>query len=71
MTAKRVLALSDDIVEEHELERRIADLSRDFEVEIKQNKTGVSYRLGEFKGFVGREDHHRHEYIADYRSRVS
>jgi len=71
MTAKRLLAISEDIAEEHELERRIADLSRDFEVEIKQNKTGVSYRLGEFKGFVGQEDHHRHEYIADYRSRVS
>ncbi|WP_058037930.1 MULTISPECIES: DNA cytosine methyltransferase [unclassified Rhodococcus (in: high G+C Gram-positive bacteria)] len=71
MTARRLLSLSDDIVEEYELERRIADLSRDFHVEIKQNKTGVSYRLGEFKGFVGQEDHHRHDYIADHRSRVS
>ncbi|BDE58648.1 DNA (cytosine-5-)-methyltransferase [Rhodococcus hoagii] len=71
ISATRLLALSEGLVEEHELERRIADLSRDFEVEIKQTQSGVSYRLGAFKGFVGQEDHGRHEYIATFRSRVS
>ena len=71
VSATRLLALSGGPIEEHELERRIANLSRDFEVEIKQTKSGVSYRIGEFKGFVGQEDHERHDYIAAFRSRVS
>ncbi|MFE4503895.1 DNA cytosine methyltransferase [Rhodococcus sp. NPDC056743] len=71
VSASRLLKLTDGVVNEHQLERRIADLSRDFQVEIKQAKSGVSYRLGDFKGFVGQDDHERHEYIATFRSRVS
>ncbi|BAH47019.1 DNA cytosine methyltransferase [Rhodococcus sp. NPDC019627] len=71
VTATKLLKLSDGLVEEHDLERRIANLSRDFTVDIKQTKSGVSYRLGEFKGFTGQDDHQRHEYITAFRSRVS
>ena len=71
VTATKLLKLSDGLVEEHDLERRIANLSRDFTVDIKQTKSGVSYRLGDFKGFTGQDDHQRHEYIAAFRSRVS
>jgi DNA (cytosine-5)-methyltransferase 1 len=53
------------------VEKRLAVLSRDFEVEIKTGANGISYRLGEFKGFTGQADHGRHSYMAKYRSRIS
>jgi DNA (cytosine-5)-methyltransferase 1 len=53
------------------LERRLAQISRDFELDIKATSRGSSYRLGDFKGFVGQEGHHRHEYMAKHRGRVS
>lgn len=56
---------------DNQLERRLAHLSLDFELEIEQRSSGVAYRLGEFKGFTGQEDHTRHEYIATSRSKVS
>lgn len=53
------------------LERRLALLGHDFEILTKESKSGVSYKLGAFRGFVGQEDHRRHEYIAGSRSKVS
>jgi DNA (cytosine-5)-methyltransferase 1 len=53
------------------VERRLAILSRDFEVEIRETSTGAAYKLGQFKGFTGQADHTRHEYMEKYRSRVS
>lgn len=55
------------------LERRIAHLSRDFDIEMKETKSGPSYRLGEFKAFIGQPDHERHEVFANRsgRSRIS
>jgi DNA (cytosine-5)-methyltransferase 1 len=44
-----------------ELDRHINLLKRDFDVEIEQRKSGPAYRLGEFKAFLGQEDHGRHE----------
>lgn len=53
------------------VERRLAILSRDFEVEVKETSTGISFKLGQFKGFTGQTDHTRHEYLDKHRSRVS
>jgi DNA (cytosine-5)-methyltransferase 1 len=53
------------------VERRLAILARDFEVEVKETSAGVSYKLGQFKGFTGQADHTRHEYMEKHRSRVS
>lgn len=52
-------------------ERRIAAISRDFELEPIQTDRGLYYRLGAFKGFVGQHAHQRHEFFATQRSRVS
>ena len=42
-------------------ERHLAHLKRDFRIEVDTRKTGDAYQLGEFKAFVGQDDHLRHE----------
>lgn len=54
-----------------DLERRIAQISRDFHLDIKATARGTSYRLDGFKGFTGQDDHARHEFFEKHRSRVS
>lgn len=53
------------------VERRLAILAQDFELEIKTTTSGTAYKLGAFKGFTGQGEHQRHEYFAKHRSRVS
>jgi len=45
-------------------ERHLAHLRRDFRIEVDRRKTGDAYRLGEFRAFVGQDDHRRHEAFA-------
>ena len=54
-----------------ELDRRISILSQDFEVIKEVRSTGLYYRLGAFRGFVGQDEHARHEYFRTRRSKVS
>jgi DNA (cytosine-5)-methyltransferase 1 len=42
-------------------ERHLAHLRRDFHIEVEHLKTGDAYKLGNFKAFVGQDDHLRHE----------
>jgi DNA (cytosine-5)-methyltransferase 1 len=42
-------------------ERHLAHLKRDFRIEVDTRKTGYAYKLGEFRAFVGQDDHLRHE----------
>jgi DNA (cytosine-5)-methyltransferase 1 len=42
-------------------ERHLAHLKRDFRIEVDTRRTGDAYKLGEFKAFVGQDDHLRHE----------
>jgi DNA (cytosine-5)-methyltransferase 1 len=42
-------------------ERHLAHLRRDFHIEVEARKTGGAYKLGNFKAFVGQDDHLRHE----------
>lgn len=79
----RALATSEDFVSVEKLisalnedshamvERRLATLAQDFELEVRTTSRGTSYKLGAFKGFTGQSDHYRHEYMAAHRSRVS
>lgn len=71
VTAQRIMDLAPMAITENALERRLAHLSLDFELEIEQRRTGVAYRLGNFKGFVGQENHTRHQYIATQSPRIS
>jgi len=55
-----------------ELERHLNHLSRDFNLVTVQRKTGASaYAIGEFKAFIGQQDHQRHDLFAQLRSKVS
>lgn len=79
----RALASTDDFVGierliealnefgEASVERRLAVLSQDFELEMRTTPKGTAYRLGEFKGFTGQEDHGRHAYFQAHRNKVS
>ena len=72
ITAGAILSRLDQSISAADLERRIAHLSKDFKVEVAvSQRGGASYRLGEFKGFVGQDDHLRHSYLAANRSKVS
>jgi DNA (cytosine-5)-methyltransferase 1 len=51
--------------------RRLADLGRDFHVEIATSRDGTAYRLGEFKAFLGQADHVRHERFSSGRATIS
>ncbi|WP_031066041.1 DNA cytosine methyltransferase [Streptomyces sp. NRRL WC-3742] len=55
-----------------EIERRIAHIERDFHVEKTPRSNGeLAYQLGEFKAFIGQQDHARHDYFAQHRGKVS
>ncbi len=51
--------------------RRLADLGRDFHLEVAAGPDEPAYRLGEFKAFLGQSDHVRHEAFSLSRSRIS
>lgn len=73
LSAQDILRRLDRPLDEAQLERRIAYLSKDFAVEIEQGTSGrgAKYRLGEFKGFIGQENHARHNYMESSRGRIS
>lgn len=56
-----------------DLEKRIANLDKDFVIETRKTKKGLAYRLGDFKAFTGQADHHRHLAFAESatRSKIS
>ncbi|MFF4771985.1 DNA cytosine methyltransferase [Microtetraspora fusca] len=54
-----------------ELERRISVLGHDFHIEVHEGKSATSYKLGDFKAFVGQQDHVRHDQFERHRSRIS
>jgi DNA (cytosine-5)-methyltransferase 1 len=45
-------------------ERHLAHLRRDFRIEVDHRTAGDAYRLGEFRAFVGQDDHLRHDAFA-------
>lgn len=55
-----------------EIELRLKHLMRDFNMHRDTNEAGeTTYRLGDFRAFIGQDDHVRHEYLAQMRSKVS
>lgn len=58
-------------LESYELERAISALGRDFTVEVRNGSSATAYRLGSFKGFVGQDDHLRHELFLKHRAKIS
>lgn len=55
-----------------EVERKLVSIGRDFELESSVDADGaLRYRLGAFRGFVGQDEHARHQYFVEHRNRVS
>lgn len=55
-----------------EIEIRLKHLMRDFNMQPIESDAGESaYKLGDFRAFIGQDDHIRHEYLAQMRSKVS
>ncbi|MET0885398.1 MAG: DNA cytosine methyltransferase, partial [Mycetocola sp.] len=78
LVASREPLAVEDLIKVHNegsrsaVERKIAAIRHDFEVEVSTDEVGVTrYQLGAFKGFTGQDDHTRHEFITNSRNRVS
>ncbi|WP_416982737.1 DNA cytosine methyltransferase [Streptomyces sp. T028] len=55
-----------------EVERRLNHLGHDFELEKAERKSGeLAYTLGQFKAFVGQDDHQRHDLFTQHRAKIS
>ncbi len=66
------LARSGVDLEPAEVERRLNHIARDFAVSVEEHDSGsMRYVLGEFKAFVGQQDHARHEMFAKNRTKIS
>ena len=64
LTMDQVLRRLQTPMEIPAFERHLAHLRRDFRIEVDRRTTGDAYRLGEFRAFVGQDDHLRHEAFA-------
>jgi DNA (cytosine-5)-methyltransferase 1 len=51
--------------------RHLSNLGQDFELSVASSADEIVYRLGDFKAFLGQEDHTRHQHFAAGRSRIS
>jgi DNA (cytosine-5)-methyltransferase 1 len=61
LTMDQILRRLTVLTEAPAFERHLAHLRRDFQIEVDPRKTGDAYRLGQFKAFVGQDNHLRHE----------
>ena len=61
MTMEQILRRVPVPMETPAFERHLAHLKRDFRIDVDTRKAGDAYKLGEFKAFVGQDDHVRHE----------
>ena len=56
---------------EADIERRLALLAQDFELSISEGPSGLTYQLGDFKGFTGQVDHWRHTAVRENSKQIS
>jgi DNA (cytosine-5)-methyltransferase 1 len=61
LTTEQILRRLEAPMEIPAFERHLAHLKRDFHIETVTRRTGDAYKLGDFKAFVGQDDHLRHE----------
>ncbi|WP_330271062.1 DNA cytosine methyltransferase [Lentzea sp. NBC_00516] len=72
VTAAQIARATGLELEAHELERRISLLSKDFNIEIRTNKSGAAaFKINGFKAFVGQADHVRHDLFSQNKSKIS
>ncbi|MFF7865980.1 DNA cytosine methyltransferase [Streptomyces qaidamensis] len=75
LTAEQIitkLAKNGVAMEQPEVERRLNHLGHDFELQKTERKSGeLAYSLGQFKAFVGQDDHQRHDLFTQHRTKIS
>jgi DNA (cytosine-5)-methyltransferase 1 len=71
LTAAEVIARAGDSVSAIDFSRRIDAIGRDFELFVDGIGEAKTYELGAFRGFVGQDDHLRHEAFETSRARIS
>jgi DNA (cytosine-5)-methyltransferase 1 len=71
LTVQEMVVASQGTLTSDEVELRIKHLKRDFDIEEDHQSKEQKYKLGNFRAFVGQDDHIRHEYLAQMRSKVS
>ncbi|MGW0779805.1 DNA cytosine methyltransferase [Streptomyces sp. NPDC002913] len=60
------------VMDQPGIERHLNHLKRDFEMTTVTRSSGVSaYSIGQFKAFVGQDDHRRHDLFNQHRSKIS
>lgn len=71
INADRLQKLAGVSLDVPELEKRIAVINHDFDVEVKPSGGKTYYKLKSFRGFIGQDDHQRNEYLRERKSLVS
>ncbi|GAA4169885.1 DNA (cytosine-5-)-methyltransferase [Gryllotalpicola koreensis] len=71
MTAQQVIRAAGGTMSEPEFARRMADIGRDFELDVVGEGSERTYAIGAFRGFVGQENHVRHAAFNVARSKIS
>ncbi|TDD59339.1 DNA (cytosine-5-)-methyltransferase [Kribbella antibiotica] len=72
LTIAEIQGRVDDALTADEIKIRVKNLKRDFDVHEGEDAAGeTTYKLGTFRAFVGQDEHIRHEYLAQMRSKVS
>jgi DNA (cytosine-5)-methyltransferase 1 len=72
LTIVQIFELIEGSLTHEEIELRIKHLMRDFNMQPTDSDSGdPAYKLGDFRAFIGQDDHVRHEYLAQMRSKVS
>ncbi|HEY2598323.1 MAG TPA: DNA (cytosine-5-)-methyltransferase [Candidatus Dormibacteraeota bacterium] len=61
LTAEQILRRLETPMEIPAFERHLAHLKSDFHIDVQTRKACDAYKLGQFKAFVGQDDHLRHE----------
>ncbi|MFG2754118.1 DNA cytosine methyltransferase [Streptomyces xanthophaeus] len=60
------------VMDQPGVERHLNHLKHDFEMTTVSRSSGaVAYSIGEFKAFVGQDDHQRHDLFSQHRSKIS
>ncbi|WP_438310269.1 DNA cytosine methyltransferase [Streptomyces sp. HUAS TT3] len=66
------LEASGTVMDQPTVERHLNHLKHDFEMTAATRSNGVvAYSIGEFKAFVGQDDHQRHDLFSQHRSKIS
>ncbi|MFD6417930.1 DNA cytosine methyltransferase [Streptomyces sp. NPDC060194] len=66
------LAAAGTAMDQPTVERHLNHLKHDFEMTMVTRSNGAAaYSIGEFKAFVGQDDHQRHDLFTQHRSKIS